>query len=1025
VVLYVFRLYLNIKSLDISLKFILSLKKIPRRMILKKESLYILFVAISSIKLAESLTCPAVITVNTTLLSVTGDVLAKSCNKTICGLALNIPPTCIGVVCPPSSCGTYTCVGGKCVLNSTITGCCVVNSDCNDGNICTTDTCVSGKCQNVFSGCMGDYNCPQNQVCQNCACVTLLSLGFPSLGIEGTGKNYIFHSLKNSFREGFLPVANWAADQSSIGTNAHAEGQGTMATGDQSHAEGINTRSSGQSSHAEGDSCFSHGNSAHCEGINTNAHGDGSHSEGKGTSAGGLYSHAEGTNTLAPVENSHAEGESSTASGLTSHAEGLSTLSSGQNSHTEGWLTTAAGLASHAGGYNTVASGDYSYSEGWLTNTGSTASHVEGWSNIITSAGGYSHCEGINNRITAQVAHVEGEQSRANGADSHAEGFISLTNGFASHAEGQRGTANGVASHVQGTSNVANGDNSHSEGNFNNAFGTNSHAEGSNNLAYGLISHVEGADNLAYGILSHTEGQNNVMNGSTAHVEGWSNFVSGYAAHSEGEQGVALGRGAHSEGNNAFAGGDWSHAEGVSTNTFGEASHAEGDSTFSYTRGSHAEGVASTALGIASHAEGSATQTNGLYSHAEGYLSFTNDSAAAAHAEGYGTQAMSKYCHAEGYFTQCTIEGSHIMGIYGNTKNTNPLYAYSWQLAGGDTISSGTSLEAGISAIIYTTVAGDNPVGNGITDAWLASSADYAEYFEWNDGNTEREDRIGYFVALNGTKIILAQSTEDVIGITSGTSGITMDTAQLHWKGANLQDEFGRIQTRMSYFEGIFRLYGGLYSQISPFTIQFILDHDNSTFLPQIWTLLQIDFVTIIQNVEIPRNIFDFLTSTGVNVTENISLILNTQHGFQVLFSLKPLIPADVYGMLVDYYSSRLSILLAQFNYVGTVHVTSQHDLDLVIADVLNVCRYNILTIAPVKMTISSSQYDPNLTYIPRSERIEWIPVGMLGKIYVRDDGTTQVGQKCDCVDGIAVSGNTWRVLERTGPNVVRILFHL
>ena len=40
--------------------------------------------------------------------------------------------------------------------------------------------------------------------------------------------------------------------------------------------------------------------------------------------------------------------------------------------------------------------------------------------------------------------------------------------------------------------------------------------------------------------------------------------------------------------------------------------------------------------------------------------------------------------------------------------------------------------------------------------AYQSSGADYAEYFEWLDGNTDNEDRRGYFVTMDGNKIKLA-----------------------------------------------------------------------------------------------------------------------------------------------------------------------------------------------------------------------------------------------------------------------------
>lgn len=68
--------------------------------------------------------------------------------------------------------------------------------------------------------------------------------------------------------------------------------------------------------------------------------------------------------------------------------------------------------------------------------------------------------------------------------------------------------------------------------------------------------------------------------------------------------------------------------------------------------------------------------------------------------------------------------------------------------------------------------------------------------------------------------------------------------------------------------------------------------------------------------------------------------------------------------------------------------------------------------------------YDPTTTYIPRSERPEWVPVGLLGKLWVRtDDSTLKVGDKVDAgVDGKAIKGSSWRVIGiREG--LVRVLY--
>lgn len=85
--------------------------------------------------------------------------------------------------------------------------------------------------------------------------------------------------------------------------------------------------------------------------------------------------------------------------------------------------------------------------------------------------------------------------------------------------------------------------------------------------------------------------------------------------------------------------------------------------------------------------------------------------------------------------------------------------------------------------------------GNVVTKGTVSNGgADYAEYFEWVDGNPEAEDRIGYMVTLEGDKIRFAAPGDEILGIISGTAAMIGDDAQWHWSKKYLTDEFGRIQ---------------------------------------------------------------------------------------------------------------------------------------------------------------------------------------------------------------------------------------
>jgi len=89
--------------------------------------------------------------------------------------------------------------------------------------------------------------------------------------------------------------------------------------------------------------------------------------------------------------------------------------------------------------------------------------------------------------------------------------------------------------------------------------------------------------------------------------------------------------------------------------------------------------------------------------------------------------------------------------------------------------------------------------GNGYWDGnGDAGAADYAEYFEWEDGNPNNEDRVGRSVVIvpdtNG-KIGIASTTDDpslIIGVVSGRPGFVGDSAHFAWHGRYKSDEFDR-----------------------------------------------------------------------------------------------------------------------------------------------------------------------------------------------------------------------------------------
>jgi len=103
------------------------------------------------------------------------------------------------------------------------------------------------------------------------------------------------------------------------------------------------------------------------------------------------------------------------------------------------------------------------------------------------------------------------------------------------------------------------------------------------------------------------------------------------------------------------------------------------------------------------------------------------------------------------------------------------------------------------SFIFYSEVNGEPNVeieadGDARTDGtWSNANADYAEMFEWADGNANSDERRGMTVVLDGDKIKLATDSDNkdnIIGVVSANPVIVGDSASLGWHGRYKKDSF-------------------------------------------------------------------------------------------------------------------------------------------------------------------------------------------------------------------------------------------
>ena len=79
------------------------------------------------------------------------------------------------------------------------------------------------------------------------------------------------------------------------------------------------------------------------------------------------------------------------------------------------------------------------------------------------------------------------------------------------------------------------------------------------------------------------------------------------------------------------------------------------------------------------------------------------------------------------------------------------------------------------------------------TGAYSSSGADYAEFFEWQDGNPGGEDRRGIFVTLDGEKIRPCNAGEYILGVVSSNPSVCGDSASENWHSMYETNIFGDI----------------------------------------------------------------------------------------------------------------------------------------------------------------------------------------------------------------------------------------
>jgi hypothetical protein len=312
------------------------------------------------------------------------------------------------------------------------------------------------------------------------------------------------------------------------------------------------------------------------------------------------------------------------------------------------------------------------------------------------------------------------------------------------------------------------------------------------NFGMGMASHAEGYESVAWGLGSHAEGGGHRQDISESYEVEWSDttkvIYSGPISDFiliDHEDGVFetvnyldVCKGALLDGTPLMIS---SYSENSSDNTVSitfeeQIPLREGDTgNLTFCAGAHGE---------LSHIEGATTMAFGDYSHTGGEMCVAFGSNEFVH--GYENYATGENSAAIGAKLRANGYGQVVIGKY-NTAYEGPT-SDSATTGTLFIVGKGTSSSARSNAL--RVVADGSVLG---TKSYTSSGADYAEYYEWADGNPNNEDRRGRFVTFeDGNKIRVANANDDyLLGVISADPSVIGNGYTDEWQGMYLTDIFG------------------------------------------------------------------------------------------------------------------------------------------------------------------------------------------------------------------------------------------
>ena len=380
-----------------------------------------------------------------------------------------------------------------------------------------------------------------------------------------------------------------------------------------------------------------------------------------------------------------------------------------------------------------------------------------GGNNIV--GGSWSSAFGIDNEISSYCSFIAGDKNIISGLRCTAFGRVNKAAGDLNFVAGHQNVVDGKYNFVTGDRNKC--------------------LDGDTSMIGGVSNTNTGLRSFIYGVLNENKGSNitifgqqnifKIVNGKYSFIGGIGNEVGGTLSFTYGEDNYNSCDNAiiFGESNQAGARASYSFIAGQSNYVLGTHSMACGSSNYSnpdkaYILG-NSNNITGTGIGCVAIGVGNSVKNIGNIAIGKGLLS--------TRASGSGL-VVGKY----------NKETSDFFVIGCGTGEAARKNLLTLAATGAFKINNNND------ATIFDLDAKGNTT---IPGAYKTNPSDYAEYFEWEDSNLQKENRTGRFVVLSNNKIKLANAGEDVIGIVSGTPGVISNTYEFEWQGRYLKDEFG------------------------------------------------------------------------------------------------------------------------------------------------------------------------------------------------------------------------------------------